>query len=117
MPRVRKLGLAAFREAMTSNGDQRCKLIKAALECFEMRRQLLGFPSPGKRRDESDRDQRPVLSASVSAVGNERDLDERPVNTGSNEVGHAMSDPQSASTEQCQTPVSDKEQSATQSAT
>ena len=38
---------------MRAEGDLRVKLTRSFLDLSEFRRSLLGFPSPGRRRDES----------------------------------------------------------------
>ena len=53
LPRVRKLALLTWKEAMRAEGDLRVKLTRSFLDLSEFRRSLLGFPSPGRRRDES----------------------------------------------------------------
>ena len=53
LPRLRKLSLRLFREGMTTTGEDLIRLSKAYSDLCEQRRSLLGFPSPGRRRDES----------------------------------------------------------------
>jgi uncharacterized membrane protein len=50
---LRKLSLRLFREGMTTTGEDLIRLSKAYSDLCEQRRSLLGFPSPGRRRDES----------------------------------------------------------------
>lgn len=69
LPRIRKLALALWRDAMQTSGEERVKLAREFANLTELRRQLLGFPSPGKRRDVLD------VAASVKQASNAEPVD------------------------------------------
>ena len=81
------------------------RVVQAMLQTIEMERSLLGFPSPGRRRDE--RAERIVRETNVPT-----DVDATSVSTNVHavptEVGQAVSKP----TVECQTAVSDSKPSA-----
>lgn len=54
LPRVRRLMLAIWRDAIAAEGVERMALSREFRELADFRRCLLGFPSPGRRRDESE---------------------------------------------------------------
>jgi hypothetical protein len=79
LPRLRKLSLYMWRQAIVaSDPAERIALSREWRELIELRRQLLGFPSPGRRRDEGESERKAnaqsgptvleVASVSVSAT-------------------------------------------------
>lgn len=67
LPRIRKLALRFWRDAMKSDdASLSVAMTREFRELVELRRTLLGFPSPGRRRNENEREERSISVPTVA---------------------------------------------------